>query len=168
MGIGKKLDVLTGLGNGFDTENCPDNPLIIGGGMGVAPLLPLCKELSLSGKAPKVILGFHSAEEIILLEEYSSYCNDVTVTTSDGTAGMKGRVTDAMDELHNCSYIFCCGSEGMMKSVFEKAKCPGQYSFEERMGCGFGSCMGCSRKTKNGYKRVCKEGPVFDSEEIIW
>ena len=165
--IGYELDILTGLGNGFSTENSGDTPLLIGGGVGVPPMYNLCKTLIAEGKKPTVILGFNTAEEVFFEKEFKELGAEVFVTTVDGSLGKKGFVTDAMKAL-SYSYFFTCGPEPMFKAIESIAATSGQYSFEERMGCGFGACMGCSCKTKYGNKRICKDGPVLVREEIIW
>ena len=166
MQIGEELDVLTGLGNGFDKSKSGDKPLLIGGGVGVPPLYRLAKELIRDGKNVSVILGFNTADEIFYKEEFKKLGAKVYVTTADGSEGIKGFVTSAMEA--DYSYIFTCGPEPMLKAVYNKSKTGGQFSFEERMGCGFGACMGCSCKTKYGNKRICKDGPILEKEEIIW
>lgn len=166
MKKGETLDVLTGLGNGFDTEKSGDKPLLVGGGVGVPPLYRLAKELVSKGKKVSVILGFNSSEDVFYKEEFEALGAKVYLTTADGSAGQKGFVTDAMETEY--SYIYTCGPEPMLKAVYNKSKTGGQFSFEERMGCGFGACMGCSCKTKYGNKRICKDGPILEKEEIIW
>ena len=166
MAAGKTLDVLTGLGNGYDLSDCGDNPLLLGGGVGVPPLYELAKRLLKQGKNVRVVLGFNTAEEVFCEEEFRALGADVTVTTVDGSYGKKGFVTDALPEEY--SYFFTCGPEPMLKAVYRTCKTDGQFSFEERMGCGFGACMGCSCKTVTGYKRICKDGPVLKKEEILW
>lgn len=163
---GEKLLILTGLGNGYDTSVSGDSPLLIGGGAGVPPMFWLAKKLLGEGKRVSVILGFNKAEEIFYRKEFEELGCRVTVTTVDGSYGTKGFVTDALPESY--SYFYCCGPEPMLKSVFRKTVTSGQFSFEERMGCGFGACMGCSCKTVTGYKRICKDGPVLKKEEILW
>ncbi|MDD6189004.1 MAG: dihydroorotate dehydrogenase electron transfer subunit [Clostridiales bacterium] len=166
---GVKLDVLSGLGNGFDTGCCGHVPLLIGGGAGVAPMYMLARDIIAAGKKPSVIIGFGSADEVFLEKEFEALGVNVFVTTVDGSRGIKGFVTDALDSLPEApDYHYVCGPEAMMKAVYSAVKCAGQYSFEERMGCGFGACMGCSCKTKYGNKRICKDGPVLVKEEIIW
>lgn len=169
--VGESFDLLAGLGNGFDPSLSGDSPLLIGGGVGIPPLYGLCKALLAEGKTPSVILGFNTAEEIFLQEEFEDLLKDtdgkVYVTTVDGSAGTKGFVTDVMKDL-DYSFFYTCGPMPMFKAIESVAKTSGQYSFEERMGCGFGACMGCSIKTKNGNKRVCKDGPVLMREEILW
>lgn len=167
MHIGEELDVLVGLGNGYSTDNCGDRPLLIGGGVGVPPMYRLCRELTAMNKEVTVILGFNSSSDVFYVEEFKSLGANVIVTTADGTQGIKGFVTDAMINV-DYSYFFTCGPEVMFKAIENIAKTSGQYSFEERMGCGFGACMGCSCKTKYGNKRICKDGPVLVREEIIW
>lgn len=167
MQIGEKLDVLSGLGNGFDTEVDTRSPLVIGGGVGVPPMYMLTKKLIENWATPTVILGFNTAEEVFFKREFEALGAKVLVTTSDGSFGIKGFVTDAMGEIEY-DHTFACGPEPMLKAVYDISKTSGQYSFEERMACGFGVCMGCSCKTKYGYKRICTDGPVLTREEIIW
>ena len=166
MGAGVKLTVLTGLGNGYDLSLSGDAPLLIGGGAGVPPMFLLARRLIAEGKKPRAILGFGSADEVFYKEEFERIGVPVTVTTVDGSEGVKGFVTNAMEEGY--SYFYTCGPEPMLKAVYDKSTTSGQFSFEERMGCGFGACMGCSCKTKYGNKRICREGPVLVKEEIIW
>jgi len=160
------LDVLTGLGNGYDTSLSGEKPLLIGGGVGVPPLYMLAKKLISEGKRPSVILGFNTESEIFYENEFKALGCDVKVTTVDGSYGIKGFVTNAIPEEY--TYVYTCGPEPMLKAVFKTTATSGQYSFEERMGCGFGACMGCSCKTVTGYKRICKDGPVLTKEEILW
>ncbi len=167
MREGAVLDVLVGLGNGYSIDKCGDKPLLIGGGVGVPPLYNLCKKLVSDGKKVSVVLGFNTAEEIFLEEDFKALGADVRVATADGSYGVKGFVTDAMKDI-DYTYFFTCGPMPMFKAIEAVAKTSGQYSFEERMGCGFGACMGCSCKTKYGNKRICKDGPVLEREEIIW
>lgn len=166
MREGEKLNLLTGLGNGYDLSKSGSAPLLIGGGVGVPPLYNLAKRLIAQGKTVRVILGFNTVSEIFYEQEFKALGCDVTVTTADGSYGVKGFVTNAMDTEY--SYVYTCGPEPMLKAVYEKSKSGGQFSFEERMGCGFGACMGCSCKTVTGYKRICKDGPVLEKEEILW
>ena len=161
------LDILTGLGNGYDISLSGDKPLLLGGGVGVPPLYKLCKELIKEGKKPTVILGFNTESEIFYENEFKALGAEVKVTTADGSYGIKGFVTDAMKDT-DYTYIYTCGPEPMLKAVYNASVTSGQFSFEERMGCGFGACMGCSCKTKYGNKRICKDGPVLEKEEIIW
>ncbi len=163
---GGKLDLLTGLGNGYDTSLSGDRPLLIGGGVGVPPLYLLAKRLISEGKRVSVILGFNTKSEIFYENEFSSLGADVRVTTADGSYGIKGFVTAALPEEY--AYVYTCGPQSMLKAVYDATTTSGQYSFEERMGCGFGACMGCSCKTLYGNKRICKDGPVLKKEEIIW
>lgn len=164
---GDELDLLISLGNGFDTRESGDKPLVIGGGVGIPPLYALCKKLISEGKKPAVILGFNTRTEIFYENEFKALGCEVFITTADGSHGIKGFVTAAMDKTEY-SYIYSCGPLPMFKAVNANAETSGQFSFEERMGCGFGACMGCSLMTKNGAKRVCKDGPVFEREEIEW
>lgn len=161
------LDILTGLGNGYDTSLSGEHPLLLGGGVGVPPLYMLAKQLIAEGKQVSVILGFNTAAEVFYEQEFRALGTDVTVATADGSYGVKGFVTDAMKG-KTYSYFYTCGPEPMLKAVYRTAATSGQFSFEERMGCGFGACMGCSCKTITGYKRICKDGPVLQKEEIIW
>ena len=164
---GKRLDILTGLGNGYDCAVCGDKPLLIGGGVGVPPMYNLCKTLILQNKKVSVVLGFNSKEDVFFEDEFKKLGADVYVTTVDGSYGIKGFVTDAMKNI-DYSYFYTCGPMPMFRAVNACAVTSGQFSFEERMGCGFRACMGCSCKTKYGNKRICKEGPVLVKEEIIW
>ena len=163
---GEEYLILTGLGNGYDTMVSGDKPLLIGGGAGVPPMYMLAKKLIAEGKCPTVILGFNTAEEVFFTEEFAAIGCKVLVATADGSVGIKGFVTDAMDTEY--TYFYTCGPEPMLKAIYGKATTSGQLSFEERMGCGFGACMGCSCKTKYGNKRICRDGPVLVKEEIIW
>ena len=163
---GDEFLTLTGLGNGYDTSLSGQKPLLIGGGAGVPPMFMLAKQLIAEGKQPAAILGFGSADEVFYKEEFEKIGVPVTVTTVDGSLGIKGLVTDAMAEGY--TYFYTCGPEPMLKAVYDKSGTSGQFSFEERMGCGFGACMGCSCKTKYGNKRICRDGPVLVKEEIIW
>ena len=164
---GGRLDILTGLGNGYDLSVAGDNPVLIGGGVGVPPLYRLAKDLTAMGKTVSVILGFNTGSEIFLRGEFEALGCKVTVTTADGSVGLRGFVTDALKDM-DYSYFYACGPEPMLKAVYKASKTSGQMSFEERMGCGFGACMGCSCKTLTGYKRICKDGPVMKKEEIRW
>ena len=166
MAPGKQLDILTGLGNGYDMTLSGDYPLLIGGGVGVPPMYNLAKKLIAQGKQVHVILGFNTQSEIFYEEEFKALGASVTVTTVDGSYGVKGFVTNALPE--NYTYFYTCGPEPMLKAVYKATATSGQMSFEERMGCGFGACMGCSCKTLTGYKRICKDGPVMKKEEILW
>ena len=167
MGAGVKLDILTGLGNGYDLTLAGDKPVLLGGGVGVPPMYNLAKKLRAQGKDVKVILGFNTASEVFYEEEFKALGCDVTVTTVDGSKGIKGFVTTALEDV-DYTYFYTCGPEPMLKAVYRASKTSGQMSFEERMGCGFGACMGCSCKTLTGYKRICKDGPVMMKEEILW
>ena len=167
MKTGDVLDILTGLGNGYDLSVAGEKPLLLGGGVGVPPMYLLAKELMAEGKQVSVILGFNTKNEIFYEDEFRKLGCDVTVTTVDGSYGTRGFVTDAMKNM-DYSYFYTCGPEPMLKAVWKTAATSGQLSFEERMGCGFGACMGCSCKTLTGNKRICREGPVMRKEEIIW
>ncbi len=161
-----KLDVLTGLGNGYDLSLAGDDPLLLGGGVGVPPLYMLAKKLIKQCKTVSVVLGFNTKSEVFYENEFKALGCKVSVTTVDGSYGIKGFVTDAYPE--NYSYFYTCGPEPMLKAIYKTSVTSGQMSFEERMGCGFGACMGCSCKTITGYKRICKDGPVMKKEEILW
>jgi dihydroorotate dehydrogenase electron transfer subunit len=167
MQAGEKLDILTGLGNGYDLAPAGEKPLLLGGGVGVPPMYLLAKDLIAQGKKVSVILGFNTKDEIFYEDEFRALGADVKVTTVDGSYGIKGFVTDAMKTI-DYTYFYTCGPEPMLKAVWSASKTSGQFSFEERMGCGFGACMGCSCKTLTGNKRICKEGPVLRKEEILW
>ena len=166
MATGEKLDILTGLGNGYDLSITGEHPVLVGGGVGVPPMYNLAKKLLAQDKTVSVILGFNTKSEIFYENEFRSLGCDVTVTTVDGSYGTKGFVTDALPE--NYTHFCCCGPEPMLKAVYRATKTSGQMSFEERMGCGFGACMGCSCKTLTGSKRICKDGPVMKKEAILW
>ncbi len=167
MGAGDKVDALTGLGNGFDTSKSGDKPLLIGGGVGVPPMFNLCKRLLAEGKQPTVVLGFNSRPDVFYEDAFKLLGVQTLVATADGSYGVHGFVTDVMDGL-SYTYFYTCGPEPMFRAIDKVATTSGQYSFEERMGCGFGACMGCSCKTLTGFKRICKEGPVMEREEILW
>ena len=166
MQAGEKLDILTGLGNGYDTSLTGVHPLLLGGGVGVPPLYMLAKQLRAEGKTVSVVLGFNTKDEIFYENEFKALGCDVTVTTADGSYGVRGFVTNAMDV--DYTHVCTCGPEPMLKAVYRACKTDGQFSFEERMGCGFGACMGCSCKTITGYKRICKEGPIMRKGDILW
>lgn len=169
MVAGQKLDILTGLGNGFNTENSGNRPLLVGGGVGVPPMYNLCKRLLSEGKRPVVIIGFNTKEEVFYYEEFKALCVDVYCSTADGSFGSKGFVTDVIrGEGLEFDYLYTCGPLPMLKALYDATTVDGEYSFEERMGCGFGACMGCTCKTKYGNKRICKDGPVLKRDEIIW
>lgn len=164
---GEKLDILTGLGNGYDLSKSGDSPILIGGGVGVPPLFYLAKKLISQGKSVTAILGFNTEDEVFYEDEFRQAGANTVIVTADGSYGKKGFVTDALPD-HDYSFFYTCGPEPMFRALSKAVKTPGQYSFEERMGCGFGACMGCSCKTLTGNKRICKEGPVMESGEIIW
>ena len=165
---GKKLDILTGLGNGFTAQPDSEKPLVIGGGVGAPPMYGVAKHLVEKGLKPTVILGFTSKDDVFYEEEFKALGCEVYVTTNDGSYGTKGFVTDVIKNLEGYDYFYTCGPLPMLKAVAMGTECSGQLSFEERMGCGFGGCMGCSCKTLTGNKRICTEGPVLLKEEIIW
>ncbi len=167
MQAGEKLDILTGLGNGYDISVSGDKPLLVGGGVGVPPMYMLAKELIAAGKQVTVVLGFNTASEVFYEDEFAALGAKVYVTTVDGSKGIKGFVTDALKDVEY-TYFYTCGPEPMLKALYNSTTTSGQLSFEERMGCGFGACMGCSCKTLYGNKRICKDGPVLVKEEIIW
>lgn len=169
MTEGMELDLLTGLGNGFSTRNDARRPLLVGGGVGVPPLYGLARQLLAAGKPVSVVLGFNTAAEIFYEEEFRQAGCDVTVATADGSRGVRGFVTTAIAQTGiDFDYFYACGPLPMLRALCEAVEQDGQLSFEERMGCGFGACMGCSCKTKYGNKRICKEGPVLEKGEIIW
>ena len=165
---GRELDILCGLGNGYNLNVNTVKPLLIGGGVGVPPLYYLAKELIKSGVTPEVILGFNDKEGSFLIDEFTALGVNVHIATADGSLGVKGFVTDVIKNLSGYAYFYTCGPEPMLKAVSNMCDCEGQLSFEERMGCGFGACMGCSCETKYGSKRICKDGPVLLKSEVIW
>lgn len=167
MQAGEKLDVLTGLGNGFSLSAATERPLLVGGGVGVPPLYNLARKLKAAGKRVQVVLGFNRADEIFYADEFEALGVEVYIATVDGSVGVKGFVTDAMKALE-FDYIYTCGPLPMLKAIYNASECDGEFSFEERMGCGFGACMGCSCQTTKGSKRICKEGPVLKRDEIIF
>ena len=167
MQPGEKLDILAGLGNGYNLDLAGEKPVLLGGGVGVPPMYELAKRLLAMGKEIRVILGFNTKAELFYEQEFQALGAKVSVTTVDGSYGMKGFVTDAMKNMEY-THFFACGPEPMLKAVYKASVTSGQMSFEKRMGCGFGACMGCSCKTLTGYKRICKEGPVMMKEEILW
>lgn len=169
MQAGQTLDVLTGLGNGFNADIECHRPLLVGGGVGVPPLYRLAKDLIARGRKVSVVLGFNTAAEVFYADEFRALGADVYVSTADGSLGVKGFVTDAIhDKGIDFDYFYACGPLPMLRALCQACATPGELSFEERMGCGFGACMGCSCKTLTGNKRICKEGPVMKREEIIW
>ena len=168
MAVGTALDVLTGLGNGFDLSRSGEHPLLVGGGVGIPPLSGLAKRLTARGKRVTAVLGFNCAAEQFLVEDFRALGVKVIVLTADGSAGVRGLVTDGMALAQGYSYMYTCGPEAMLRAVYDRCVTSGQFSFEERMGCGFGACMGCSCQTKYGNKRICTDGPVLVKEEIIW
>ena len=164
---GTELDILTGLGNGFDAEDAGEEPLLLGGGVGTPPMYALAKELLSRGRSVTAVLGFNGAEDVFCEREFADLGVRTIVATTDGSYGVRGFVTDAMADL-TYSYFYACGPEPMLRAVFRATKTSGQLSFEERMGCGFGACMGCTCRTIAGYKRICRDGPVLRKEEISW
>ena len=165
---GEKLDILAFLGNGYDLSKSGEAPLLIGGGVGVPPLFLLAKKLVKEGKKPTAILGFNSADEIFLKDEFEAIGVKTFIATADGSVGKRGFVTDVMKNTDIYTYFYTCGPEPMLRAVYNESKTDGEFSFEERMGCGFGACVGCTCKTKYGNKRICRDGPVLSKEEIIW
>ena len=167
MQTGDKVDILTGLGNGYDLSKSTDNPVLIGGGAGVPPMYLLAKELIKLGKKPSVVLGFNKESEVFYEDEFKALGIETVVATADGSYGVKGFVTDAMKSI-DYGYFFTCGPEPMLRAVYDNTEVSGQMSFEARMGCGFGACMGCTCETLYGNKRICKDGPVLVKEEVKW
>ena len=167
MEEGRTLEVICGLGHGFTAGACRESALLVAGGLGAAPLLPVCRELAAAGKRTNVILGFNTASEIVLEDEFRSVADSVTIVTMDGSSGQKGFVTDHLPD-GGFDFFYTCGPLVMMKAVCAKIDVPGEASLEERMGCGAGFCYGCSCKTLTGTKRICQDGPVFRKEDIIW
>lgn len=167
--VGTELDILTGLGNGYSLEEAGDKPLLIGGGVGIPPMYNLAKRLLAEDpeRQLQVVLGFNSSEEMFYVDEFRALGCKVIVATADGSFGIRGFVTDAITDL-DYSYFYTCGPEPMLRALHAATVTDGQMSFEERMGCGFGACMGCSCKTITGYKRICKDGPVLRKEEVLW
>lgn len=166
MEAGQELDVLMSLGNGFDVSKAGSKPLLIGGGIGVPPIYGLCKEMVAAGMKPQVVMGFNTAADLILVDDFKALGIEPVITTADGSVGTKGFVTDAMKDM-DFDYVLTCGPEPMLKAIYNVAP-DGQFSFEARMACGFGACMGCTCETKYGYKRICKDGPILYKEEIKW
>ena len=164
---GEKFLILTGLGNGYNLAKSGHAPLLIGGGAGVPPMYLAARKLVAKGITPTVILGFNTADEVFYKDEFEALGCKVLITTADGSVGIKGFVTNAMADLEY-TYFYTCGPEPMLKAVYNASVTDGEFSFEERMGCGFGACMGCSCETKYGYKRICRDGPVLMKEEIVW
>ena len=169
MHAGEKLELLTGLGNGFDIEKCGQMPLLIGGGAGVAPLYWLAESLLKAGKKPTAILGFNKASEIFLASELTALGVNCCLSTADGSVGVKGFVTDVLcAAVPEHDYLYACGPEPMLKAVYNADDADGQFSFEARMACGFGACMGCSIETRSGVKRICADGPVLERGDLLW
>ena len=169
MQCGEKLDCLVGLGNGFSTDNAARQPLLVGGGVGLPPMYNLCKQLIAAGKRPQVVMGFNTASEVFYRSEFEALGVDVFCATADGSMGVKGFVTDVIKSCElKFDYIYACGPIPMLRALYDACPTAAEFSFEERMGCGFGACMGCTCKTKYGNKRICVDGPVLKREEIIW
>lgn len=164
MQTGAALELLTGLGNGYDLSASGDKPLLLGGGVGVPPMYKLAKELRKQGRQVQVVLGFNTASEIFMEDDFKALGCNVVVTTADGSYGVKGFVTNALPEQY--TYFYCCGPLPMLRAVEAACVTDGEMSYEERMGCGFGVCVGCTVQTIHGNKRVCKDGPVFKKGEI--
>ncbi len=167
MSVGTELDILTGLGNGFSLDNNSQRPLLVGGGVGIPPLYNLAKRLIAKGVKPTLLLGFNTASQAFLIDELAALGVDIVTTTVDGSMGVKGLITAALPTI-DFDYTYSCGPIPMLKALSDATECSGEFSFEERMGCGFGACVGCTCKTKYGYKRICKDGPVLKKEEIVW
>lgn len=167
--VGTELNILTGLGNGYDISKAGEKPLLIGGGVGIPPLYNLAKRLIADqpSRPVTVVLGFNTEKEMFCVDEFRALGCEVVIATADGSCGIQGFVTDAIADL-DYSYFYTCGPEAMLRALYKATETSGQMSFEERMGCGFGACMGCSCKTVTGYKRICKDGPVLEKEEILW
>lgn len=165
---GQILDILTGLGNGFEVKRSGEKPLLIGGGVGTPPMYNLCKKLVEQGKNPVVVLGFGNVDDVFYEEKFKEMGVEIHISTVDGSYGVKGFVTDIVKNLKDYTYYYTCGPKNMLKAVYDTATTDGELSFEEKMGCGFGACMGCTCETTKGNKRICKEGPVLKKEEIIW
>ena len=169
MAEGTELDVLTGCGNGFNIDHECEKPLLVGGGVGVPPLYRLTRDLIARGKEVTVVLGFNTESEIFYAEKFEEAGAKVIIATADGSVGIKGFVTNAIAESGvGADYFYSCGPLPMLKALCQSLEIDGEVSLEERMGCGFGICMGCSIQTTKGAKRVCNEGPVFKKEEVIW
>lgn len=167
---GARLELLTGLGNGFHVDKAKTRPLVVGGGVGIPPLYYLCKMLRRKGMHPSAVLGFNKESEVFYVDEFKRLGVDTHVSALDGSVGVRGYVTDAIREIDQTAYgyYYCCGPKPMLRAVYDALSMDGELSFEERMGCGIGACMGCSVKMKSGYKTVCKDGPVFEKGEILW
>ena len=166
---GEELDVLTGLGNGFNMDIPSEHPVLAGGGIGIAPLYGLAQRMLERGQTPTVALGFRTEKDVYYLEEFAKLGCRLLVATEDGSVGTKGFVTDCIKAVPECDYVLSCGPLPMLEAVHSLPQLKdGQFSFEARMGCGFGACMGCTIPTVDGYKRVCKDGPILYKEEIVW
>lgn len=166
---GTELDVLSGLGNGFDIAQAEEGAVLVGGGIGTAPLYGLARRMAEAGRSPRVVLGFRTKADAFYLEEFAALGTRVAASTEDGSLGVKGFVTDVLKELPDCRYVLACGPAPMLKAVSSLPQLTGgQFSFEARMACGFGACVGCTIETANGLRRVCRDGPVFRKEELVW
>ena len=165
--IGTEMEIITGLGHGFTGEDAGEHPVLVGGGTGISPLLGLAKRLYEEDRRPTAVLGFRTGEDVCCVERFQAFCGETVVFTEDGSKGLKGRVTDAF-ALKSCTKLYSCGPESMLRALCFVCKAPGEFSMEARMGCGFGACMGCSIQTASGMRRICKDGPVFRKEELLW
>ncbi len=166
---GTALDTLSGLGNGFDLSAAPENAVLVGGGIGAAPLYGLARRMLAEGRRPLVVLGFRSKSDAFYLDEFAALGLEVHAAAEDGSLGTKGFVTDVLAALPDCRYVCACGPTPMLRAVHALPRLTGgQFSFEARMACGFGACVGCTIETRTGLRRVCKDGPVFQKEEILW
>ena len=166
---GAELDVLSGLGNGFDMSLAGEHPVLAGGGIGIAPLYGLAQRMLERGQNPTIALGFRTGKDAFYVEEFAALGCRLLIATEDGSLGVKGFVTDCIRAVPECDYVLSCGPLPMLKAVHSLPQLrDGQFSFEARMGCGFGACMGCTVPTRDGYKRVCKDGPILYKEEIVW
>ena len=167
MRPGESVNALCGLGNGFDDGAAAKKIALVGGGVGLPPLYGLAKRLKENGAVFSVLAGFNSAADMYYTDNFRALCGDVRIATADGSFGTKGFVTSLLGK-GEFDYFYACGPLPMLKAIMNADDHPAQLSFEERMGCGFGACMGCTVKVKGGYKRICKDGPVLVREEVIW
>jgi dihydroorotate dehydrogenase electron transfer subunit len=178
--VGAELDILGPLGKGFAIDKDKQIAVLAGGGMGVAPLMILADELKKNVKALYVLIGANNRDRILCEQDFKSVTDQVLVSTDDGSYGKKGLISDILlDVLENTigtgnwelGTIYACGPKEMLKAVVDMAfqkKIDCQVSMEQHMACGIGTCLGCVIKTKEGYKKVCDDGPVFDANEIIF
>ena len=165
---GETIEALVGLGNGFTIKDNKE-VLLVGGGVGIPPLYNLAKQLINNNTKVNVLLGFNTINDIFYDKEFKELGCTVYITTIDGSKGIKGHIGNGLQEYNLTNlYYYSCGPKPMLKALTQISNNQGQLSFEARMGCGFGACMGCSIEVKDGYKRICKEGPIFSSEEILW